>query len=223
MKRGIKGEMINRVMIIMVLVMVMMGCNSGGVSGKGEGTGGDGKVRKGDGSVIDLKVVGEKIKSAVEFAGKVKEVHVLVKSVDELAKAIGKKIKDSDQELDALDGKNGSLMAGVFQIILTVKGGLTKLETDSSSVTEKIKTKITDAKTKSVNFLKKLQEKNTDLGKEDVSNADAEKAIDYVKQKDGDKGAKELGELNKAVDELLVSSNKIVSDAIAELVVKPIT
>ncbi|ACH95220.1 Vsp/OspC family lipoprotein (plasmid) [Borrelia recurrentis] len=207
--------------IIMGMMVVVMGCNSGGVSG--EGTGGDGKVRKGDGSVIDLKVVGEKIKSAVEFAGKVKEVHVLVKSVDELAKAIGKKIKDSDQELDALDGKNGSLMAGVFQIILTVKGGLTKLETDSSSVTEKIKTKITDAKTKSVNFLKKLQEKNTDLGKEDVSNADAEKAIDYVKQKDGDKGAKELGELNKAVDELLVSSNKIVSDAIAELVVKPIT
>nr|WP_040131982.1 Vsp/OspC family lipoprotein [Borrelia crocidurae] len=202
-----------------ILMMMVMGCNSGGGIKEGE----EGKARKGDGSVIDLKVVGEKIKSAVEFLGKVKEVHVLVKSVDELAKAIGKKIKDSDQELDALDGKNGSLMAGVFQIILTVKGGLTKLETDSSSVTENIKTKITDAKTKSVNFLKKLQEKNTYLGKEGVSNADAEKAIDYVKQKDGDKGAKELGELNKAVDELLVSSNKIVSDAIAELVVKPTT
>ncbi|WP_235048017.1 Vsp/OspC family lipoprotein [Borrelia hispanica] len=40
----------------------------------------------------------------------------------------------------------------------------------------------------------------------------------YVK-KDGDKGIKELCALNKTVYELLTASNRMVSDAIAELVV----
>nr|WP_025401575.1 Vsp/OspC family lipoprotein [Borrelia crocidurae] len=206
---------------IILMMMIVMGCNSGGVSG--EGTGEEGKGRKGDGSVIDLKVVSKKIKDAVEFAGKVKEVHTLVKSVDELVKAIGKKIKNSDQELDALAGKNGSLMAGVFQIILTVKDGLTKLEADSSSIAEKIKTQITDAKTKSGEFLTKLKDKNAELGQDGVTDEHVKEAIDYQTKKNGDKGAKELGELNTLIDTLLSVANKAVEVSITELVIKPTT
>ncbi|AHH07717.1 Variable outer membrane protein (plasmid) [Borrelia crocidurae DOU] len=76
----------------MMVVVMVMGCNSGGVSG--EGTGGEGKGRKGDGSVIDLAKVSKKIQDAVAFAEKVKEVQILVKSIDELSKAIAKKIKN---------------------------------------------------------------------------------------------------------------------------------
>ncbi|WP_404801588.1 variable large family protein [Borrelia duttonii] len=37
MKKGIKGEMINRVMIMMMVVVMVMGCNSGGVAGGEQG------------------------------------------------------------------------------------------------------------------------------------------------------------------------------------------
>ncbi len=49
-------------------MMVVMGCNSGGVGKEVD----EGKARKGDGSVIDLKVVSKKIRDAVEFAGESK-------------------------------------------------------------------------------------------------------------------------------------------------------
>ncbi|ETZ17068.1 Variable outer membrane protein [Borrelia duttonii CR2A] len=49
-----------KVVILMMVMMMVMGCNSGGVS-----EGSQAKATKADGSVIDLKVIGEKIKSAV--------------------------------------------------------------------------------------------------------------------------------------------------------------
>ncbi|WP_348649212.1 Vsp/OspC family lipoprotein [Borrelia turicatae] len=60
---------------------------------------------------MDLKSVSSKITEAVAFAKDVKEVHTLVKSVDELAKPIGKKIKndggvDADGATDTLSGNN---------------------------------------------------------------------------------------------------------------------
>ncbi|WP_331279440.1 Vsp/OspC family lipoprotein [Borrelia duttonii] len=91
----------------------LMGCNSGGVSGEGKGE--EGKGRKGDGSVIDLKVVSNKIRYAVEFAESVKEVHTLVKSVDELAKAIGKKV--GAVGLGDIVDHNRSLIAGAYSVI----------------------------------------------------------------------------------------------------------
>ncbi|ETZ17111.1 Variable outer membrane protein [Borrelia duttonii CR2A] len=68
--------------------------------------------------------------------GKVKEVHTLVKSVDELAKAIGKKIENDDDGFDDEADKNGSLIAGVFSIVRAVGDGLSKL--DTSNISEKL-------------------------------------------------------------------------------------
>nr|WP_025401228.1 Vsp/OspC family lipoprotein [Borrelia crocidurae] len=194
--------------------IMVMGCNSGGGIKEGD----EGKARKGDGSVIDLKVIGEKIKSALEFAGKVKEVHVLVKSVDELAKAIGKKIKN-DGGLDTEAGKNGSLLAGVHSVISALKAKVELLE-KTSGISNDLKTKVTEVRNKVDAFLTKLKENHSDLGKHDAAADDAKKAI-LVSNGDKSKGATELTQLNSSIDELLTASNKIVSDAIAELVVKP--
>ncbi|AHH07779.1 Variable outer membrane protein, partial (plasmid) [Borrelia crocidurae DOU] len=148
------------------MVMVVMGCNSGGVSG--EGTGEEGKGRKGDGSVIDLKVIGEKIKDAVEFAEKVKEVHTLVKSVDELAKAIGKKIHN-DGSLTTESGKNGSLLAGAHSVILAIKTKLEALEQKAIDQFAAMKAQVTTAKTASTDLLNKFKDKNAELGKNEVT------------------------------------------------------
>nr|WP_281506165.1 Vsp/OspC family lipoprotein [Borrelia nietonii] len=61
------------------------------------------------------------MKDAVAFAKDVKEVHALVKSIDELAKAIGKKIQQNSDQFCADGAHNGSLITGVFQVILTVE------------------------------------------------------------------------------------------------------
>ncbi|AHH06975.1 Variable outer membrane protein (plasmid) [Borrelia crocidurae DOU] len=173
-----------RVKGIILMVMMVMGCNSGGVSG--EGTGGEGKGRKGDGSVIDLKVIGDKIKSAVEFVEKVKEVETLVKSVDELAKAIKKKI-----QADGLTDDN------------------------------ELKKQVTAARAKSDELINKWKEKHTDIGKADgaVTEIHAKEAI---KRDNGtkDKGAKELGELNTAIDALLKGAKDVVEGVISELTVR---
>ncbi|AHH07847.1 Variable outer membrane protein (plasmid) [Borrelia crocidurae DOU] len=215
-----EGRERRRILMMMMVVMMVMGCNSGGVSG--EGTGEEGKGRKGDGSVIDLKVVSKKIKDAVEFAEKVKEIHTLVKSVDELAKAIGKKIKDSAAELAVQADKNASILAGAFNVVLHVNTKLAQLE-KKEGISEELKAKVVSTTTASTAFLNKLKEKNADLGKDGVTDDDAKKAIDRIGTKDGDKGVAELIALNAAIDELLRASNKIVLDAMAELVVKPTT
>ncbi|WP_326942973.1 Vsp/OspC family lipoprotein [Borrelia hispanica] len=156
----------------------------------------------------------------MEFAGKVKEVHTLVKSVDELAKAIGKKIKSDNNNFEAEANKTGSLVAGALQIVLTVKEKLGKLDAEATKF-EEVNSKFTEAKGKIDEFVKKLKEGHAALGEHDAQDDDVKKAIDRIGQPNGDKGAKELGGLNKAIDELLRASNKIVSDAMAELVVKP--
>ncbi|WP_041177950.1 Vsp/OspC family lipoprotein [Borrelia duttonii] len=203
MKRIVKG-------IMVMVVMVVMGCNSGGGIKEGE----EGKAKKGDGSVIDLKVIGEKIKSVVEFVEKVKEVETLVKSVDELAKAIGAKIKNA-YELDTTNSNhNGSLIAGVFQVILTAE---TKLKALKQSVeTDSLKAKVIVAEQSSKKFLDKLKSENIALGKEDASDVDS-KAAFLKSDAAGAKGAKELIELNTAIDELLKSVNGALEIAISEL------
>ncbi|WP_376984005.1 Vsp/OspC family lipoprotein [Borrelia recurrentis] len=198
----------------MVLVMVMMGCNSGGV-----GEGSQAKATKADGSVIDLKVVSKKIKDAVEFAEKVKEVHVLVKSVDELAKAIGKKI-DANGSLAAEAGQNGSLIAGVHSVISAVNTKLKGLET-TDNISDELKGKIVAVETEGKAFLDKLKSGNAELGKKDASDDDTKKAIDRIGKKDGDKGVAELIKLNTAIDALLKLSTDAVEASIGELTVKP--
>ncbi|WP_414625588.1 Vsp/OspC family lipoprotein [Borrelia duttonii] len=210
-----KGRIVMVMMVVMVVMMVvMMGCNSGGGIKEGD----EGKAKKGDGSVIDLKVVSKKIKDAVKFAEKVKEVHTLVKSVDELAKAIGKKIDANGSLADEAD-HNGSLLAGVHSVISAVNTKLKGLET-TDNISDELKGKIVAVGKEGKAFLDKLKEKNAALGKEGAKDTDAKSAID-VTANTKDKGATELAKLNGTINELLNASNKIVSDVIAELVVKP--
>ncbi|AFI32173.1 Vsp/OspC family lipoprotein [Borrelia crocidurae] len=203
-----------RIKGIILMMMIVMGCNSGG------GVKGEGEARKADGSVIDLKVVSKKIRDAVEFAEKVKEVHVLVKSVEELAKAIGKKI-DANGSLTAEADHNGSLLAGVHSVISALKTKLKGLET-TDNISDELKVKIVAVGKEGKAFLDKLKEKKDDLGKEGAKDTDAKSAID-VTDNTKDKGATELAKLNGTIDELLKASNRIVSDVIAELVVNPTT
>ncbi|ACH94147.1 Vsp/OspC family lipoprotein [Borrelia duttonii] len=196
-------------------MMVMMGCNSGG--GIKEG-GEEGQVKKGDGSVIDLKGVSKRIKDAVEFAGKVKEVHVLVKSVDELAKAIGKKI-DANGSLADEAGQNGSLIAGVHSVISAVNTKLKGLET-TDNISDELKGKIVAVETEGKAFLDKLKSGNAELGKKDASDDDTKKAIDRIGKTDGDKGVAELIKLNTAIDALLKLAIDAIEASIGELTVK---
>ncbi|ANA43964.1 Vsp68, partial (plasmid) [Borrelia hermsii HS1] len=101
--------------IIMTLLMVLISCNNGGPELKSE------EVAKPDGTALNLAKISTKIKDVVAFAKDVKEVHALVKSIDELAKAIGKKIQQNSDQFGADGVHNGSLISGVFQVILTVE------------------------------------------------------------------------------------------------------
>ncbi|ACH95188.1 Vsp/OspC family lipoprotein (plasmid) [Borrelia recurrentis] len=196
----------------MVVVMVM-GCNSGGVSG-----GEEGQAKKGDGSVIDLKVVGEKIKSAVEFVEKVKEVHTLVKSVDELAKAIGKKVGAAG--LGDIADHNGSLIAGAYSVIEAVDAKLATLA-GKVGLSSDLSTKVNDAKVKSTAFLNKLKSSTAEFDKEGASDADSKKAL-LKDNADKTKGRDELDKLNTSIDILMASSKKELDDSIKNLIEEPV-
>ncbi|AHH04339.1 Variable outer membrane protein (plasmid) [Borrelia nietonii YOR] len=171
-------------------------------------------MAKSDGTVLDLAKISKKIKESVEFSKDVKEVHTLIKSIDELAKAIKKKIQ-ADGLKDDNDNHNGSLVAGAFSVALDIQTKLVALETKTDD--NELKKQVTAAKTKSNELINKLKGQHADLGKADgaVTEAHAKEAI----KRDNatkDKGAKELGELNKSVDELLKAANAAVEAAIAE-------
>ncbi|WP_025407151.1 Vsp/OspC family lipoprotein [Borrelia hermsii] len=189
--------------IIMTLFMVFMSCNNGGSGLKGD------EVAKSDGTVLDLAKISKKIKDAVEFAASVKEVETLIKSIDELAKVIKKKVDANGLTDNNEADKNSSLVAGVYQIITEMDTKLTALEAKSS---ESLKVKFEDVKKASKAFLDKLKQSNADLGKD----ADAPKAIGK-NDNSGDKGGKELFALNTAVDELLKAAEGEVEAAITEL------
>ncbi|AHH07698.1 Variable outer membrane protein (plasmid) [Borrelia crocidurae DOU] len=202
-----------------MLVMIVMGCNSGGVSG--EGTGEEGKGRKGDGSVIDLKVIGEKIKSVVEFVTSVKEVHALVRSVGEFAKAIGKKVTQNTGVIaaDAGGNNNGGLIAGAYSLISELNTKVEALGKKDGNSFE-LKTKFDDVNKKCKAFLDKVKE-DSDLCKKDVTDENAQKALD-INNATKDKGASELAALNTSIDGLLKSVTDMIEASIGELTVKPI-
>ncbi|WP_430644694.1 Vsp/OspC family lipoprotein [Borrelia puertoricensis] len=193
---------------LFLTLFLLSSCNSSGAATK------DGQAAKSDGTVIDLAKITKNITDSVAFAKDVKEIHSLVKSIDELAKAIGKKIKN-DGTLENETDKNGSLLAGVHSVISAVKTKVEALETTSGISTE-LKTKITDVKSKAEAFLGKLKDKHADLGKNAATDVDAKSAI-LTTDATKDKGAKELGELNTAINELLTAANGAATAAIAEL------
>ncbi|WP_434757120.1 Vsp/OspC family lipoprotein (plasmid) [Borrelia puertoricensis] len=194
---------------LFLTLFLLISCNTSGAATN------DGQAAKSDGTIIDLVTITKNIKDSVAFAKDVTEIHTLVKSINELAKAIGKKIKDSATELDNQVNKNASLLSGAFTIVLHVKNKLAQLE-KKEGLSEDLKAKITVATTSNTNFLNKLKENNADLGKDGVTDEDAKKAI-LLSHNDKTKGAKELGELNTAIDALVIAANDVVTSAIKEL------
>ncbi|WP_434757271.1 Vsp/OspC family lipoprotein (plasmid) [Borrelia puertoricensis] len=194
---------------LFLTLFLLISCNTSGNATK------DGQAAKSDGTIIDLVTITNNIKDSVAFAKDVKEIHTLVKSIDELAKAIKKKIGAAGLQ-DDNDNHNGSLVAGAFSVALNIQAKLLALET--KTVDNELKKQVTIVKTKSDDLVNKLKGQNADLGKENgaVSETHAKEAI-LVSNATKDKGAKELGELNTAIDALLTSAEAAVTAAIAEL------
>ncbi|ATQ19044.1 Vsp/OspC family lipoprotein [Borrelia miyamotoi] len=197
--------------LFLIINIVMISCGSGGPAPK------EGQAAKADGTVIDLVKVSTEIKDAIEFAASVKEVETLIKSVDELAKAIGKKIKD-DGSLEDETNHNGSLVTGVYQLISDVKSKLTKLETVASKFAG-LKEKVSAAKVSSGTFLDKLKGES-DLRKEGVTDAHAKSAI-LVTDVTKDKGANELIALNTVITNLVIAAKDELDSAISKLTAGP--
>ncbi|WP_331486848.1 Vsp/OspC family lipoprotein [Borrelia nietonii] len=63
---------------LLMTLFLLMSCNNLGTTPK------DGQAAKSDGTVIDLSKISKNIADAVAFAKGVKDVHTLVKSIDEL-------------------------------------------------------------------------------------------------------------------------------------------
>ncbi|UPA15808.1 Vsp/OspC family lipoprotein [Borrelia turicatae] len=188
---------------LLMTLFLLMSCNNSGTAPK------DGQAAKSDGTVIDLATITKNITDAVAFANDVKEVHTLVKSIDELAKAIGQKVNADGLTAEA--DKNDSLVAGVYQLISDIQGKLTKLEIGASKFAG-LKEKVVAVKKGSDDFLTKVKAQHNNLGQ----SAEAPKAIKKGNA-DSTKGAEELGKLNTAIDALLTSAEAAVTDAINEL------
>ncbi|WP_347343312.1 Vsp/OspC family lipoprotein [Borrelia puertoricensis] len=83
-------------------LFLLISCNTSGKNLK------DYEVAKSDGTVIDLAKITKNIKDSVAFAKDVKEIHILVKSIDTLANAIGKKIHNDGTLTD--DGSTDKIL-----------------------------------------------------------------------------------------------------------------
>ncbi|AHH06010.1 Vsp/OspC family lipoprotein (plasmid) [Borrelia miyamotoi] len=199
--------------LFLIINIVMISCGSGGPAPK------EGQAAKADGTVIDLVKISKKIKDAVDFAASVKEVHTLVKSIDVLAKGIGKKIKNAD-ELDTVADKNGTLVAAVFSLMLDIKTKLTKLETGAEKF-DGMKAKVAAAKSECEKFIATVKSKNTDLGKDGVTDAHAQEVMDITSKPSGDKGAADLVKLNTEIGKLLTAANELAEETIRDLTTSP--
>ncbi|WP_434757292.1 Vsp/OspC family lipoprotein (plasmid) [Borrelia puertoricensis] len=192
---------------LFLTLFLLLSCNTSGKNLT------DDEVAKSDGTVIDLAKITKNITDSVAFAKSVKEVHTLVKSIDTLAKAIGKKIKDGGG-LDTENDKNGSLIAGAYNVALDIQAKLLALETKTAD--NELKKQVTEAKTSSTEFINKVKGAHTDLGKNDAKDEDAKKAID-ISDATGDKGAADLVKLNTEIGKLLTAAEAAVTSAINAL------
>ncbi|WP_324280908.1 Vsp/OspC family lipoprotein (plasmid) [Borreliella garinii] len=160
----------------------------------------------------DLTVISKKITDSNAFVLAVKEVEALLSSVDELAKAIGKKIHENNG-LDTLANQNGSLLAGAYAISTLITKKL-----DGLKGSEGLKAEIAEAKKCSEDFTKKLKEKHTELGVANggVTDDNAKKAI---LKANGEKtlGVEELEKLFKSVESLAKSAQEASSNSVKEL------
>ncbi|WP_434757293.1 Vsp/OspC family lipoprotein (plasmid) [Borrelia puertoricensis] len=194
---------------LFLTLFLLISCNTSGKNLT------DDEVAKSDGTVIDLAKITKNIKDSVAFANDVKDVHSLVKSIDTLAKAIGKKVQNQDT-LGTEANHNGSLLAGAFSVATTieVKVGELKIAESLKGLNEKVK----DVGDKAQAFTAKLKSQHATLGAANGATTD-EHAKEAIDRNNGSKtkGAEELIALNTAIDALLKAANDAVTAAINEL------
>lgn len=157
----------------------------------------------------NLIEISKKITDSNAVVLAVKEVEALLSSIDELSKAIGKKIRN-DVTLDNEANRNESLIAGAYEI--------SKLITQKLSVlnSEELKEKIKEAKDCSEKFTTKLRDSHAELGVQNVQDDNAKRAI-LKTHGNKDKGAKELKELSESLENLAKAAQAASSNAVKEL------
>ncbi|AHH11336.1 hypothetical protein bcCo53_001542 (plasmid) [Borrelia coriaceae] len=197
-----------------LFISLFLSCNNAGPELR------DRQAAMADGTIIDLAEVGKKIKEAISFAEGVKEVHALVKSIDELAKGIGKKIQNNDNTLGDDTDKNTSLMAGVYSIGLDIVKKAKALKNLESIKDRDLEQKVDGVISASGEFVGKLRGQYTNLGASSggTTDANAKNAIDK-NDRTGGKGKEELVKLNAAIDELLKVINGLVETSINGLTI----
>ncbi|WP_210372642.1 Vsp/OspC family lipoprotein, partial [Borreliella garinii] len=161
----------------------------------------------------NLIEISKKITDSNAFVLAVKEVEALISSVDELAKAIGKKI-DNNTGLSANQNPNTSLLAGAYTISTLITEKLSKLKN-----LEGLKAEIAEAKKCSEDFTKKLKDNHADLGVAGNGASTDENAQKAILKTNAivDKGAKELKELFESVEKLSKAAQEALANSVQEL------
>ncbi|MCD2331085.1 cell surface protein [Borreliella burgdorferi] len=195
----------NTLSAILMTLFLFISCNNSGKDGNTSANSADESVKG-----PNLVEISKKITDSNAVVIAVKEVETLLVSIDELAKAIGKKI-EAGGTLGSDGAHNGSLLAGAYKIATEITANLSKLK-----ASEDLKEKITKAKECSEKFTDKLKSENVALGKQDASDDDAKKAI-LKTHNDITKGAKELKELSESVETLLKAAKEMLANSVKEL------
>ncbi len=112
----------NTLSAILMTLFLFISCNNSG--GDSASTNPD-ESAKGP----NLTVISKKITDSNAFLLAVKEVEALLSSIDELSKAIGKKIKN-DGTLDNEANRNESLIAGAYEISKLITQKLSVLNSE---------------------------------------------------------------------------------------------
>ncbi|QFI15053.1 Vsp/OspC family lipoprotein (plasmid) [Borrelia sp. CA_690] len=194
----------NTLSAVLMTLFLFISCNNSGKDGSSASTNPASESAKGP----NLAEISKKIMDSNAVVLVVQEVEALLSSIDELAKAIGKKLDQNG--LDTEDDHNGSLLAGAYTISALITQKLNGLKN------EELKEKIAKAKDCSEQFTNKLKGSHAQLGMENASNDDAKKAI-VKTNTPNDKGAKELKELSESVGTLAKAAHETLTNAIKEL------
>ncbi|WNY64476.1 Vsp/OspC family lipoprotein (plasmid) [Borreliella americana] len=195
----------NTLSAILMTLFLFISCNNSGKDGNSASNTADESVKGPNLTEISKKIADS---NAVVLA--VKEVEALLASIDELAKAIGKKIKN-DGSLEAEANRNESLVAGAYTISALITQKLGKLKNS-----EELKEKISNAKDCAEAFTKKLKDNQAELGVQGVTDENSKKAI-LKTHGDKTKGAEELGKLFESVGNLSKAAKELLDNSVKEL------
>ncbi|ACN55198.1 Vsp/OspC family lipoprotein [Borreliella burgdorferi] len=195
----------NTLSAILMTLFLFISCNNSGKDGNTSANSADESVKG-----PNLTEISKKITESNAVVLAVKEVETLLTSIDELAKAIGKKIKN-DVSLDNEADHNGSLISGAYLISTLITKKISAIK-DSGE----LKAEIEKAKKCSEEFTAKLKGEHTDLGKEGVTDDNAKKAI-LKTNNDKTKGADELEKLFESVKNLSKAAKEMLTNSVKEL------